>query len=159
MYECMFLRKHKLLVIYVLLISLLSVPISYAVSIDDIEISGFSAKDTARGDLAYFEADMNNIGAYHVYVRPYVTVFSQGAVIEEISGSETQMFSHRSKKIRVTYNTSALDIGQYTAMFWIVIDGQKSEVIEQDFNVLELYQSVIIRDLDVEPTELGEFCD
>lgn len=155
MYRSQFLRKHIFLQLSLSLVLLLSVTFSYAVSLDDIEISGFNVKDTAKGDVAYFEADLNNIGAYHISLIPHVTVFSQGAVIEEITGDKTQIFSRRSKKIRIDYDTSNLDLGQYTAAFRFVIDGKESDAVEHDFEILELYQSVIIKDLDAEPTELG----
>ncbi|NOQ37445.1 hypothetical protein GQ472_01025 [archaeon] len=138
------------------MVFLLSVTFSYAVSLDDVEISGFNVKDTAKGDVVYFEADLNNVGAYHISLIPYVTVFSQGNAVEEIPGDKTQIFSRRSKKIRIGYNTSELDLGQHTAAFRFVIDGQESDVIEYDFEILEMHQSVIIKDLDVEPTELGD---
>ena len=156
MYRSRFLRKHIFLQLSLFLVFLLSVTLSYAVSLEDVEISGFNVKDTAKGDVAYFEADLNNIGAYHVSLIPYVTIFSQGAVVEEITGDKTQIFSRRSKKIRVGYDTSELDLGQYTAAFRFVLDGQESNVVEHDFEILEMHQSVIIKDLDVEPTELGD---
>jgi len=156
MYRSQFLRKHRFMQLSLFLVFLLSVPLSYAVSLEDVEISGFNVKDTAKGDVIYFEADLNNVGVYHISLIPYVTVFSQGAVIAEITGDKTQIFSRRSKKIRVGYDTSELDLGQYTAAFRFVVDGQVSDVVEHDFEILELYQSVIIKDLDVESTELGD---
>ncbi len=156
MYRSQFLRKHIFLQLSLSLVFLLSVTLSYAVSLEDIEISGFNVKDTAKGDVAYFEADLNNIGVYHISLIPYVTVFSHGAVIEEITGDKTQIFSRRSKKTKIGHDTSDLDLGQYTVAFRFVLDGKESDVVEHDFEILEMYQSVIIRDLDVEPTELGD---
>ncbi|MCK4808817.1 MAG: hypothetical protein KAS90_04300 [Candidatus Aenigmarchaeota archaeon] len=156
MYRSQFLRKHIFLQLSLFLVVLLSVTLSYAVSLDDVEISGFNVKDTAKGDVVYFEADLNNIGAYHISLIPYVTVFSQGNVVEEIIGDKTQIFSRRNKKIRIGYNTSELDLGQYTAAFRFMIDGKASDVVDHDFEILEMHQSVIIKDLDVEPTELGD---
>lgn len=147
---------HKFLFLFIFFFALSSVSIAYAVTLGDVSISGLNVDDTAKSDILFFEIDLNNSGAAHVLVVPYIKIFKEKVLLDEITGDEMLAYSYRNKKLRIPYNTSGLDVSSYVVQVKIGYAGFESEMYFGDFNILDFYESLWIDDVYAEPAIIGD---
>ncbi|RCV62793.1 hypothetical protein C5S53_17070 [Methanophagales archaeon] len=92
-------------------------------------ITSFSVPTTSvsRGDILKFDLVINNNGDVRTTAYPNVTVYKDGVKAEEIPGFPEELIVGEEKHVKLFWDTTDEEEGQYTALAFVNADSKVSQ--------------------------------